>query len=152
LQSWYTLIEHKRPRLPSNHKPAKSDDLCGGDTTTLTTQTPRARFKSPRCLGKKRRNTIPYIMSTTRLTIYDLLRITYTYESQALEAEARSRSNSMCSVSSLQSRSFLCMTGADFCKTPETCSMLSTSPPAPPSVAEALETDFTQRYCQTRRQ
>lgn len=37
-------------------------------------------------------------MSTTRLTIYDLLRITYTYEGQALEQAARIRRDSVCSV------------------------------------------------------
>ena len=33
-------------------------------------------------------------MSTTRLTIHDLLRIAYTYEGQALEAAARIRRDS----------------------------------------------------------
>ncbi|OAL50079.1 hypothetical protein IQ07DRAFT_587758 [Pyrenochaeta sp. DS3sAY3a] len=66
-------------------------------------------------------------MSTTCLTIYDLLRITYTYETQALEQEARSRSNS-------------------FCSTPETCSHLS--PPLPSSpMYSTLETDFTAMFC-----
>lgn len=38
-------------------------------------------------------------MSTHHLTIYDLLRITYTYEVRAMEAEAKGRSLSVCSVS-----------------------------------------------------
>jgi hypothetical protein len=38
-------------------------------------------------------------MSTTCLTIHDLLRITYTYEAQALQAQARKRSDSACFVS-----------------------------------------------------
>jgi len=38
-------------------------------------------------------------MSTTRLTVYDLLRITYTYEGKALEEAARVRRDSVCSVS-----------------------------------------------------
>jgi hypothetical protein len=37
-------------------------------------------------------------MSTTHLTIHDLLRITYTYEAQALQAQARKRSDSACFV------------------------------------------------------
>ncbi|KAH7392731.1 hypothetical protein BKA66DRAFT_568051 [Pyrenochaeta sp. MPI-SDFR-AT-0127] len=66
-------------------------------------------------------------MSTHCLTIYDLLRITYTYEAQALEAQVRSRSDSICS-------------------TPETCSHLP--PPSTPAANFAnLETDFTQRFC-----
>lgn len=40
-------------------------------------------------------------MSTTRLTVYDLLRITYTYEGRAMEEAARSRSDSICSVRGL---------------------------------------------------
>ncbi|KAF1916813.1 hypothetical protein BDU57DRAFT_450073 [Ampelomyces quisqualis] len=65
-------------------------------------------------------------MSTTCLTIHDLLRITYAYEAQALQALARKRSDSACF-------------------TPETCSHLS--PPSSPSWAFAmLETDFTYRY------
>jgi hypothetical protein len=45
-------------------------------------------------------------MSTTRLTIYDLLRITYTYESQALLAGAPPRRSSSSSISSICSVSF----------------------------------------------
>ncbi|KAH8730633.1 hypothetical protein GQ44DRAFT_606589 [Phaeosphaeriaceae sp. PMI808] len=70
-------------------------------------------------------------MSTICLTIYDLLRITHTYEAQAfeaqaLEAQARKRSDSVCS-------------------TPEECSQLS--PPSSPSpVFSTLETDFTHHF------
>ncbi|EAT85197.1 hypothetical protein HBI56_073940 [Parastagonospora nodorum] len=65
-------------------------------------------------------------MSTTCLTIHDLLRITYTYEAQALQAQARKRSDSACF-------------------TPETCSHLS-PPPSPSPGFATLETDFTHRY------
>ncbi|KAH9875193.1 hypothetical protein J1614_004683 [Plenodomus biglobosus] len=68
-------------------------------------------------------------MSTLHLTIHDLLRITYTYEAQAHEAAARSRSNSVCS-------------------TPETCSHLPTTPSAEYTT---LETDYTQKYCRKSR-
>ena len=37
-------------------------------------------------------------MSTTHLTIYDLLRITYTYENKALREAERIRRDSVCSV------------------------------------------------------
>ncbi|KAF1851814.1 uncharacterized protein K460DRAFT_273514 [Cucurbitaria berberidis CBS 394.84] len=70
-------------------------------------------------------------MSTTCLTIHDLLRITYTYETQALEAEARSRSSSLCS-------------------TPDTCSHLS-GPASPSATFANLETDFTHKYCRKGR-
>ncbi|KAF3043901.1 hypothetical protein E8E11_008303 [Didymella keratinophila] len=70
-------------------------------------------------------------MSTTRLTIYDLLRITYTYEGQALEQASRIRRDSVCS-------------------TPETCSHMS--PPSPSGKFSGLETDFTQRFCRKNSQ
>ncbi|KAH7090516.1 hypothetical protein FB567DRAFT_293654 [Paraphoma chrysanthemicola] len=68
-------------------------------------------------------------MSTVCLTIHDLLRITYTYEAQALEAQAqaRKRSDSVCS-------------------TPEECQHLSSLSSSPPAHFATLETDFTQRY------
>ncbi|KAG9185275.1 hypothetical protein G6011_07819 [Alternaria panax] len=74
-------------------------------------------------------------MSTTHLTIHDLLRITYTYEMRALEAQARMqtrpRADSACSM-------------------PETCAHLS--PPTPSSPEHAiLETDFTETYCRKTR-
>ncbi len=46
------------------------------------------------------RTTVILNMSTTRLTVYDLLRITYTYEGKALEEAARIRRDSVCSVGS----------------------------------------------------
>lgn len=51
--------------------------------------------------SNKRKQITTINMSTTCLTIHDLLRITYTYEAQALEAQAtmRKRSDSACSVS-----------------------------------------------------
>ncbi|KAJ4994356.1 hypothetical protein SVAN01_00185 [Stagonosporopsis vannaccii] len=64
-------------------------------------------------------------MSTTCLTVYDLLRITYAYEGKALEEAARIRRDSVCS-------------------TPESCSHMS--PPSPSGNFSGLETDFTQRY------
>ncbi|KAF1358975.1 hypothetical protein EJ07DRAFT_122407 [Lizonia empirigonia] len=71
-------------------------------------------------------------MSTTRMTVYDLLRITYTYEGRAMEEAARSRSDSICSVH------------------PESCSHMS--PPSPSGNYSFLETDFTQRYCRKNSQ
>ncbi|KZM19179.1 uncharacterized protein EKO05_0006405 [Ascochyta rabiei] len=70
-------------------------------------------------------------MSTIRLTVYDLLRITYTYEGRAMEEAARSRSDSVCS-------------------SPEMCSHMS--PPSPSGNFSILETDFTQRYCRKNSQ
>lgn len=64
-------------------------------------------------------------MSTTHLTIYDLLRITYTYEGKALEQAARIRRDSVCS-------------------TPESCAQMS--PTSPSGNFSGLETDFTHRY------
>ncbi|KAJ8116329.1 hypothetical protein OPT61_g2233 [Boeremia exigua] len=64
-------------------------------------------------------------MSTTRLTIYDLLRITYTYEGKAQEEAARIRRDSVCS-------------------TPESCSQMASI--SPDNSFSGLETDFTQRY------
>jgi hypothetical protein len=64
-------------------------------------------------------------MSTTHLTIYDLLRITYTYENKALRDAERMRRDSVCS-------------------TPESC--LKLAPPSPGGNFSGLETDFTQRY------
>ncbi|KAF3008746.1 hypothetical protein E8E13_010050 [Curvularia kusanoi] len=64
-------------------------------------------------------------MSTTRITVYDLLRITYTYEAKALAEAARVRRDSVCS-------------------TPESC--LKMTPPSPNGNFSGLETDFTQRY------
>jgi hypothetical protein len=37
-------------------------------------------------------------MSTTCLSVYDLLRITYTYEAQAMQSQTRKRADSACSV------------------------------------------------------
>ncbi|KAF2027493.1 hypothetical protein EK21DRAFT_114714 [Setomelanomma holmii] len=71
-------------------------------------------------------------MSTTCLTIHDLLRITYTYEAQALEAQARERSHSVCS-------------------TPEECLHLTPPPPSPAPHFATLETDFTHRYSRLRK-
>jgi hypothetical protein len=85
-------------------------------------------------------------MSTTCLTIYDLLRITYTYEAQALQAQSpRKRSDSACSVS----RSLPCgkhEVGYRLMirQTPETCSLMPTL--TEPTGFATLETDFTQRY------
>ncbi|EOA91011.1 uncharacterized protein SETTUDRAFT_158491 [Exserohilum turcica Et28A] len=75
-------------------------------------------------------------MSTTYLSIHDLLRITYTYEMQAVEAQARvqqeqprPRSDSACSM-------------------PEICAHLSPPSPTLSSFANAqeLETDFTHLF------
>lgn len=94
-------------------------------------------------------------MSTTHLTIHDLLRITYTYEMRALEAQAhmqpRPRSDSACSVGLLKFMD----EGRRMAKTnnvqmPETCAHLS--PPTPSSPEHAiLETDFTEKYCRKSR-
>ncbi|KAL6711363.1 hypothetical protein ACN47E_005894 [Coniothyrium glycines] len=70
-------------------------------------------------------------MATHHLTIYDLLRITYLYEVQAMEAEARGRCASICS-------------------TPETCSHLSADMTSDADYTR-LETDFTQKYCRKSR-
>ena len=43
-------------------------------------------------------------MSTTHLTVYDLLRITYTYENKALRDAERMRRDSVCSVSFARQR------------------------------------------------
>jgi hypothetical protein len=50
-------------------------------------------------------------MSTTYLSIYDLLRITYTYEAQAFHAQARPRKDSACSVRS--NFTYCCVAPAD---------------------------------------
>ncbi|PSN69077.1 hypothetical protein BS50DRAFT_586433 [Corynespora cassiicola Philippines] len=97
-------------------------------------------------------------MSTTYMTIHDLLRITYTYEAQAAEAGAdarahlRSRSNShasICSVSLLH----LLASGSDMAtnslQSPEVCSHLTSS--ALSSEFAALETDFTQQFANKKR-
>lgn len=84
-----------------------------------------------------------YKMSTTRLSIYDLLRITYTYECQALEQAARIRRDSSCSVRRLHvypSKAVLTIP-----QTPESCSHIS--PPSPSGNFSGLETDFTQQFC-----
>ncbi|KAF2639357.1 hypothetical protein P280DRAFT_454656 [Massarina eburnea CBS 473.64] len=78
-------------------------------------------------------------MSTTYLSIYDLLRITYTYESQAaMEAyESVQKPDPL-------SRSDCCM------QTPELC--LNASRPTPSATKyAALETDFTDLYAQKKR-
>ncbi|KAF1966238.1 hypothetical protein BU23DRAFT_560406 [Bimuria novae-zelandiae CBS 107.79] len=72
-------------------------------------------------------------MSTTYLTIYDLLRITYMYEARAL-AEVDAQSCSRSPIASLT------------CITPELCKTEQTSPPY-----EALETDFTPKYARNTR-
>ncbi|CAE7024125.1 hypothetical protein PTT_15585 [Pyrenophora teres f. teres 0-1] len=85
-------------------------------------------------------------MSTTYLSIHDLLRITYTYEMQAAEAEAnmqlpqaRLRSDSACSM-------------------PEICAHLDPLPPHPHMATSTstahdgfFETDFTEMYCRKGR-
>ncbi|KAH7561953.1 hypothetical protein BM1_03057 [Bipolaris maydis] len=84
-------------------------------------------------------------MSTIHLTIHDLLRITYTYEMQAIESQAQSqqytqrpRSDSACSKRQM----------------PEICAHLS--PPSPRlssaySTLEELETDFTSSFSQKKK-
>jgi hypothetical protein len=94
-------------------------------------------------------------MSTYNLTIHDLLRITYTYEAQAFEAQARTqtrpRRDSACSVSVPSFKHPLeKVLSANMPQMPETCS--HPSPPTPSSPQhEMLETDFTQLYCQKGR-
>ncbi|EUC38992.1 hypothetical protein COCCADRAFT_32036 [Bipolaris zeicola 26-R-13] len=81
-------------------------------------------------------------MSTTHLTIHDLLRITYTYEMQAIEAQA-------------QSQQYLQRPRSDSaCSMPEICAHLS--PPSPRlssaySNLEELETDFTSAFSQKKK-
>ncbi|KAF9738199.1 hypothetical protein PMIN01_03482 [Paraphaeosphaeria minitans] len=70
-------------------------------------------------------------MSTTYLSIYDLLRIAYTYESQALVAEGHKQGG---------------ITVISSCPTPEICKNVGTS-----SCYDALETDFTQKYARRKR-
>ncbi|KAK7192464.1 hypothetical protein DPSP01_009718 [Paraphaeosphaeria sporulosa] len=70
-------------------------------------------------------------MSTSYLSIYDLLRIAYTYEAQALAAEWR-KDGFIESIAS--------------CPTPEICKNAESSP-----CYEALETDFTQKYARRKR-
>lgn len=98
-------------------------------------------------------------MSTTYITVHDLLRITYTYEAQAIEAhaEARSRSSSqasVCSVSAppLHLRSL--DTGSNLTQTPDLCSSNSSSPvPASNRNLDfaTLETDFTPMFARKKR-
>ncbi|KAF2017288.1 hypothetical protein BU24DRAFT_147569 [Aaosphaeria arxii CBS 175.79] len=81
-------------------------------------------------------------MSTTYMTIHDLLRITHTYEARAYEAQARERSDSMSSMSSEQALT----------------SHMSSSPSSS-SVGglvvatdfSALETDFTKLFARKKR-
>jgi hypothetical protein len=82
-------------------------------------------------------------MSTTHLTIYDLLRITYTYENKALRDAERMRRDSVCSVSFLD-RDTMQGRNTDSVQTPESC--LKLAPPSPGGNFSGLETDFTQRY------
>ena len=82
-------------------------------------------------------------MSTTHLTIYDLLRITYTYENKALRDAERMRRDSVCSVSFLD-RDATQRRCTDSLQTPESC--LKMAPSSPVGNFNGLETDFTQRY------
>ncbi|RAR08307.1 hypothetical protein DDE82_002287 [Stemphylium lycopersici] len=80
-------------------------------------------------------------MSTTHLTIHDLLRITYTYEMQAVEAQARMHEQQ-------QQQQFRHRSDSA-CSMPEICAHLS--PPSPTlspteQSIEELETDFTQLF------
>ncbi|KAF2829673.1 hypothetical protein CC86DRAFT_464194 [Ophiobolus disseminans] len=71
-------------------------------------------------------------MSTTLLSMHDLLRITYTYEARALEEQAKSRKRS-----------------DSACAMPEQCSNLPSSRSLSTSSTHdfaSLETDFTFRY------
>ena len=102
-------------------------------------------------------------MSTTYLSIHDLLRITYTYEMQAMETQAqaqhqlRSRSDSACSVSYRPIRLLRHDREAhvltDKSQMPEICAHLS--PPSPRLSSafanlEDLETDFTNSFIQKK--
>lgn len=62
-------------------------------------------------------------MPTTQLTVFDLLRVTYTYEAKALEARYGTKS----------------------CSNPEMCASLSHTNTSTSSQG-ALETDYTQRF------
>ncbi|USP81167.1 hypothetical protein yc1106_08441 [Curvularia clavata] len=81
-------------------------------------------------------------MSTTYLSIHDLLRITYTYEMQAVETQAQSQEHL------LRPRS------DSACSMPEICAHLS--PPSPMLSSalanrEELETDFTDLFSQKKK-
>ncbi|CAI6264181.1 unnamed protein product [Periconia digitata] len=78
-------------------------------------------------------------MSTTYLSIYDLLRITYTYESQAMEGDCQRPSSRHRSESQVSS-----------CSTPELCMHVAASTTPSMSYAE-LETDFTDLYAKKKR-
>ncbi|KAF1962758.1 hypothetical protein CC80DRAFT_399206 [Byssothecium circinans] len=79
-------------------------------------------------------------MSTTYLSIYDLLRITYTYESQAAIEEAQARSQNRKRADSATS----------ICSTPGLCRHVSTEMTSSTNYA-ALETDFTDIYARKKR-
>ncbi|KAF2737553.1 hypothetical protein EJ04DRAFT_103121 [Polyplosphaeria fusca] len=75
-------------------------------------------------------------MSTTYLSIHDLLRVTYFYEAQSAEAESRSRSNSEASVCS----------NSSVCRHPASATTLGNS-----GRFASLETDFTPLYAGKKR-
>ncbi|PVH99233.1 hypothetical protein DM02DRAFT_438175 [Periconia macrospinosa] len=78
-------------------------------------------------------------MSTTYLSVYDLLRITYTYESQAIEAECQHHPQQNCLDSQIST-----------CSTPEIC-MHAAESKSSSSTYAALETDFTAVYARKKR-
>ncbi|KAF2689493.1 hypothetical protein K458DRAFT_358289 [Lentithecium fluviatile CBS 122367] len=88
-------------------------------------------------------------MSTTYVSIYDLLRITYTYEAQAMVAESQSRKRtdsflSFCPVSFSSDNAQNTKLTSN--PTPDVCSHISGPNPLPSSSFAALETDFTPVY------
>lgn len=84
-------------------------------------------------------------MSTTYMTVYDLLRITYTYEARALE---QGRSESPTHPQTFRPRADSSMS---ICEDPETCQHLPFASTAHDlstsgNAFAALETDFTAQY------
>jgi hypothetical protein len=93
-------------------------------------------------------------MSTTYLSIHDLLRITYFYEGKAAEVGFRSRSNSdtsVCSVSRFH-RLLDNRGEADDVKNSSTCRHPSSATELGNNAQfAAMETDFTERFAKKKR-